>query len=163
MGRIPDCVPGAAVAQERAWAQRRAGLHHWVGKKRGTQVQALGAGGVGRRLLSGRSPFWERVPNVVAATWGLGLRRAGNLATRCSSAPISESISFPAASSAVALPVLIQPTSAPCTKLSVASPVQTPNAVSSMISFWFSLTTQWSISKCYPCSTIGGPTVQLLV
>lgn len=31
VGRIPDCVPGAAVAQERAWAQRRAGLRRWVG------------------------------------------------------------------------------------------------------------------------------------
>ena len=50
-----------------------------------------------------------RVPNVVAGTWGLELTRAGNLVMKCSSAPLTDPISFPATSSAMALPVITQP------------------------------------------------------
>jgi len=111
-GRSVSLEPGVPVhppalhKSARAW--RRSWLHPWEGgeKKRGTQVQALEGRGAGMCLLSGRSAAWERVPNVAAATWGLGPRRAGNLVTKCSCAPLIDSISFPAASSAVALPVL---------------------------------------------------------
>lgn len=102
-------------------------------REEGNEVQALEEGGAGKKLLSCRSAAWERVPNVVVGTWGLGLRRAGNLVMKCSSAPLSDSVSFPAASSAMALPVLTQPVSAPCTKLSIASPVQTPKKKSNYL------------------------------
>lgn len=132
-GVVPAQAPGMcghrpAAARESAPARPRAGLHRWVGgeKKRGTKVRALEVGGAGKKLFRGRSAAWEGAPVVAAGSWELGLRRAGNLFTKQSSAPLTDSIFFPATSSAMAPPVLAHPVSTPCTKLSIASPVQTP-------------------------------------
>lgn len=122
--RLGTCVHGpAATCCVAGWEERR----------RGEQKSRLWKEDVlGRNSLVAEA-WLGRVPNVVAGTWCLGLRRAGNLVTKCSRAPLTDSVSFPAASSAMALPVLTQPASAPCTKPSIASPAQTPKKTEKVI------------------------------